>query len=213
MRKPPSSLQEILQRNSSPEKQSISTEQGLAAAAEIGRVADDEGVEYALAGGIAMHLYGFTRATADVDMIASALLRAANGGHKLSFGGETYQVQLGDKTVDVDWIVRDDEKDFIYRAALNQALTSGQALTTGREIRIISPEWLVILKHFAGRGKDELDLLWLLRQPGMVDRSLLLEHVKHLFGRFAFAVTQEMEHWFLQADLMRAKDESTDRKT
>jgi hypothetical protein len=202
MQNPPSNLQELLQRNSSPEKQSISTEQGLAAAREISRIAEQENVEHALAGGIAMHLYGFTRATTDVDLIASALLPALQEGRKLSFGGATYQVRLENRVIDVDWIVRDDDRDFVYQAAL------AGAIETGEGIRIVSPVWMVILKHFAGRGKDEMDLLWLLREPGLVDRELLLKTIRQLFGRFAFAVTQEMEHWFLQADLMRAKDEA-----
>src|SRR5262249_36366985 len=152
-------------RNTSLEKQSISTEQGLAAAKEISQIAQKESIGHALTGGIAMHLYGFTRATTDVDLVASALLSALQESKKLSFGGATYPVQLDNRVIDVDWIVRDDEKDFVYQTAL------AGAIETGEGIRIISPEWMVILKHFAGRGKDEMDLLWLLREPGLVDRK------------------------------------------
>ena len=185
-------------------QQSISTETGLAAAAVVAGIADNEKIDYALAGGIAMHLYGFTRATVDVDMIASELLELP-AKTNLTFGGETYEVNLGQQTVEVDWIVRNDEKAFLYEAALAEAEKTAEGLA------IVSPEWLVILKHFAARGKDEMDLLWLLRQEGLVDRQRLMETVKQMFGRFAFTVEQEMEQWFLQADLMKAKDERADR--
>lgn len=151
-----------------------------------------------------MHLYGFTRATVDVDMIASKLLELPAKAD-LTFGGKTYQVDLNQQTVEVDWIVRNDEKAFLYEAALAEAEETAEGLA------IVSPEWMVLLKHFAGRGKDEMDLLWLLRQDDLVDRQLLMNIVKQMFGRFAFTVEQEMEHWFLQADLMKAKDERSDR--
>lgn len=191
-------------RSSSAAQQSISTETGLAAAATVARIADNEEVDYALAGGIAMHLYGFTRATVDVNMIASKLLELPAKAD-LTFGGKTYQVDLNQQTVEVDWIVRNDEKAFLYEAALAEAEETAEGLA------IVSPEWMVLLKHFAGRGKDEMDLLWLLRQDDLVDRQLLMNIVKQMFGRFAFTVEQEMEHWFLQADLMKAKDERSDR--
>lgn len=177
----------------------------MAAAERIARIADEEGAEYAIAGGIAMHLFGFTRATTDVDMIASKLLPLPAKA-PLTFGGETYEVDLDKQTVEVDWIVRNDESAFLYQAALNEAEETDGGWP------IVSPEWLVILKHFAARGKDEMDLLWLLRQDDLVDRKRLMEIVKQMFGRFAFAVEQEMEHWFLQADLMRAKDERSDKE-
>lgn len=185
-------------------QQSISTETGLAAAKSFISIANIEGADCALTGGIAMHLYGFTRATVDVDMIASKSLNLPAKAD-LSFGGKTYEVKLAEQTVEVDWIVRNDEKAFLYEAAL------ADAEKTEDEMAIISPEWLVLLKHFAGRGKDEMDLLWLLRQDGLVDRQRLMDIVKQMFGRFAFTVEQEMEHWFLQADLMKAKDERSDR--
>ncbi len=189
-----------IQRNSAPEAQSISTEVGLAAAREIAKVAEKEGVDFALAGGIAMHLYGFTRATTDVDMIASDLLDL-DAMLDLSFGGERYPVKVGDRIINVDWIVRDDDAADAYEAALADAEMSDVGLP------IVTPEWLVILKKLADRGKDYLDLLWLLRQEGLVDRGKVAQLLRSLFGRGAYWPIQDMESLYLEADLMKAKDE------
>ncbi len=77
----------------------------------------------------------------------------------------------------------------------------------GEKLKIVSPEWLVILKQLAGRGKDELDVLWLLRREGLVDREKVKELVRQVFGRFAFVLIEDLEANFLYADVMKAKDE------
>jgi hypothetical protein len=187
-------------RNSAPEAQSITTETGLAAAKQLNKLAAKAGVSCALAGGVAMHLYGFTRATTDVDMLASARLKL-KASRKLSFGGESYQVTIGKRTVTVDWIVRNDDATLFYEAALTDAAMTETGLP------IITPEWLVILKKLADRGKDHLDLLWLLRQEGLVDRAQIAALVREHLGRFAFIFLNDLEAVYLEADLMRAKDE------
>jgi hypothetical protein len=189
-----------IQRNSAPEAQSISTEDGLMAAHRIAKIAESEGVNFALAGGIAMHLYGFTRATTDVDMIASDAL-SMDSVRDLSFGGETYPINIGSRIINVDWIVRDDESAAFYESALADAAPSDNGLP------IITPEWLVILKKLADRGKDHLDLLWLLREEGLVNREKVAELVRQHFERFAFILLNDLEAIYLEADIMKAKDE------
>jgi hypothetical protein len=150
---------------------------------------------------LAVQLYGFTRATTDADVLASAVL-PIESFRQLTFGGESYKVQISNgKTVVVDWIVRDDEKKDVYQASILQPEQLSEKL------RIISPEWLVIIKQLAGRGKDELDLLWLLRKDGLVDREKVKELVREVFGRFAFVLIEDLEANFLYADVMKAKDE------
>lgn len=58
---------------------------------------------------------------------------------KLSFGGESYQVEVGENLITVDWIVRNDENAKFYVPALADALE----IKSG--VRVISPERLVIL--------------------------------------------------------------------
>ncbi len=181
---------------------SISTEEGLIAASEIVNEARKQKIDCALCGGLAMHIYGFTRATVNVDFIASEKLPLP-ASKKLQMGGETYQTQAGsEKKIDVDWIIRDDDKQEVYKAAL------AGATSTEDGIPIITPEWMVILKYLAGRGKDQIDLLWLLREEGLVDRTLVKQHINDLFGRFAFWPLADMDNLFLEADVMKARDEN-----
>jgi hypothetical protein len=188
-------LRELLRRNSAPDKQSISTEEGLAVARAATKAAGERGVVCALAGGLAMHLYGFTRATTDVDMIADRPL-GWQAKDKLSFGGETYSASAGGREIDLDWIVRDDFFREFYEAALGDAAEADEGL------KVVSPEWMVILKYVSGRGKDQIDLLWLLQQPGLVDRDEVRRLVVKVMGEKAAALPlRELERMFLQAEL------------
>jgi hypothetical protein len=188
------------QHNSSPGKAPISIKEGLQAAEEIVRQARALKVACALCGGVAMHCYGFTRATVDVDFVAAETLPLP-ATKKLSFGGETYQIGGGGESkLDVDWIVRDDDRQDVYQAAL------AGATMTEHGLPIITTEWMVILKFLAGRGKDQIDLMWLLREEGLVDRELVKQHIKQLFGKYAYWPLANMDALFLEADVMRARD-------
>lgn len=188
--------------NTSSMKQSISTDEGLDVASKLVSKAEENNITCALCGGLAMHVYGFTRATVDVDFIAAARL-PLTATKELEMGGEAYNVQSGgEKEIEVDWIVRDDDKKEVYEAALAGAVSTEDGLP------IITPEWMVILKYLAGRGKDQIDLLWLLREEGLVDRELIKQHISTLFGRYAFWPLADMDNLFLEADVMKARDQN-----
>lgn len=185
-------------------KRDLTTEEGLKAAAIISEQAEKEGVECALAGGIAMHIFGYLRATEDVDMLASDTLDLPSE-NTLSFGGESYLVQIGERKITVDLIVRNDFFRDFYEAALRDA----QTLPNGW--RIISPEWMAILKYLAGRSKDILDLLWLLKEPGLVDRKKVAQLLEQVMGRTGAEVAlRGLESFYVQAEVMRAGDENGD---
>lgn len=188
--------------NSSSVKSSIPTEVGIEAAQAVAAIAGENGIACALAGGIAMHIYGFTRATTDVDVLASAVLPLASK-KKLNIGGRSYPIKVGKRTVTVNVIVREDELTEIYRTALNDALE------TDVSVKIISTEWMTILKHFAGRAKDKLDLVWLLQQDGLVDRKLVEKNlVKALGKKAAFFVFKELQSDFDYADFLKIRESS-----
>jgi hypothetical protein len=180
-------------------KRDITTAQGIEAVLSLAKLAEANDVKWAIAGGIAVQIYGFTRATTDVDALASGLLPIPRKS-ELTFGGESYRVALDGENITVDWIVRNDSYDDFYQAALNDAIDI-------EGIPVISPEWLAILKHLANRGKDELDLMWLLREPDLVNRDLMLEHVTKVRGRYADAIIDSLKADCLYADVMKAKDE------
>lgn len=187
---------------SSPAKQSISSEEGLDVANKAVNKAVENNVKCALCGGLAMHVYGFTRATANVDFIATARLPLP-ATKELEMGGEAYDVRSDEeKEIEVDWIVRADDKKEVYEAALAGATSTEDGLP------IITPEWMVILKYLAGRGKDQIDLMWLLREEGLVDRELVKQHISSLFGRYAFWPLADVDNLFLEADVMKARDQN-----
>ncbi|MFN8004590.1 MAG: hypothetical protein U0X75_26655 [Acidobacteriota bacterium] len=138
-------------------------------------MATREELEWAIAGGIAMHLYGSPRLTKDVDIIASNHL-SLTPQHSLSFGGSSYNLQVGKYNVQVDWIVRSDGYRELYRSALQEAIRLPNGL------RVVTPEWLAILKFNAGRQKDLDDIVFLLQQEKLVDRSAVKQKVIETMG-------------------------------
>lgn len=157
----------------------IATDVGIEAAQKFGELAAQEEIEWALAGGLAMHLYGSQRLTKDVNIIASKdLLLAAK--HPLSFGGSNYTLQVGKYEVPIDWIVRGDGYQKFYRAALKDSVKLPNGL------RIITPEWLVILKFNAGRQKDLDDIVFLLNHGKLVDRPTVKRKVVEMAGEDAW---------------------------
>ena len=196
-------LSRLIEKNSSAEKQSISTETGLKAVIQIIPIAEKNDVEWMLAGGIAMHLYGFVRATVDVDVIASKTL-PLESQTRLSFGGESYKAEADSRSVTVDWIVRDDEYQEFYESSLQDAVRADNGL------RIISPEWMVILKYLAVRAKDKLDLIWLLQAENLVNRDLVKNHLRKVLGEKAsLFVFREFQSEFDYADLLKVRENNS----
>ncbi len=157
----------------------ISTDTGVEAAQKAGQLAAQEEIEWAVAGGLAMHLYGSPRLTKDIDIIASQNL-SLTPRHRLSFGGSSYTLQVGKYAVQIDWIVRSDGYQKYYRAALREAIELSNGL------RVVTPEWLVILKFNAGRQKDLDDIVFLLKQPNVVDRPSVTQKVVETAGEDAW---------------------------
>lgn len=172
----------------------IDTATGLEALQEVVAIAESNGVEYALVGGIAMHLYGSPRLTKDVDVIASAMLPVKTE-KRLGFGGARYVVKLGRQEVPIDWIVRNDTARKFYELALQEAVRLPSGLP------IVTPEWLIILKYIAGRFKDQQDAVYLLKQKGLVDRRAIRRNIVATAGREYWAlVAVGLQRWYDLAD-------------
>lgn len=183
----------------------VTTEAGLEAGLKLAEIADKAGIPWAFAGGIAMHVYGYVRATTDVDMIAGEVL-TLESSEKLSFGGESYRVAVEGDEITVDWIVRDDEHAAFYENALRDALEVKSGL------KIISPEWMVILKHLAGRPKDQLDLTWLLERNDLVKREIVIANIKEVLGKYAVFLIPAFQSEFDYADVLRLRGERSKYK-
>lgn len=157
----------------------IATDVGIEAAQKFGELAAQEEIGWALAGGLAMHLYGSDRLTKDVDIIASQDL-SLTAKQQISFGGSRYTLQVGKYEVPIDWIVRTDGYQMFYRAALKEAIKLPNGL------RIVTPEWLVIMKFNAGRQKDLDDIVFLLKKGKLVDRPAIKQKVIETAGEGAW---------------------------
>jgi hypothetical protein len=180
-------LRKTVQENLRRRDPMIDTETGLKALRQVARTADTKGIDWALIGGMAMHLYGSPRLTNDVDVIASATL-PLKSEKRLSFGGERYLAKTGKREVPIDWIVRNDAARKFYEAALKDSYQLTPALP------IITPEWLVILKYIAGRFRDQEDAVFLLKQKNLVNRREIRRLIIATAGR---------EHWALVAAGLR----------
>ena len=179
---------------------SIPTEVGIKAAEIVSRIADENNIAIPLAGGIAMHIYGFTRATTDVDMLAQTIL-PLEVKRQIDFGGEGYDIKVDDRNVPLDVIVRDDKLSKIYQAAL------ADAKITDLGIKIVSPEWLVVMKHFSPRTKDKIDLTWLLQEEGLVDRKRIESNLIEAIGEdAAFYVGAALGNDYSYADFLKARE-------
>ena len=159
----------------------------------LGKLADDNKIDWALAGGLAVILYGSDRLTKDVDIIASKKLPLQSEGILVQ-GGERYSVKTEKKVVAVDWITRNDEAKRFYQQALKDAVTIQQT-------PILTPEWLVILKYIAGRFKDQEDGVFLLSKKGLVDRRKIKEMIIDVGSVETWAAFKSgLERWYNLAD-------------
>lgn len=143
----------------------------------------------ALIGGAAMQFYGSDRFTKDVDFIADDTEPADSASDlrrisALSFGGGRY---IAPGNVPVDIIVREDHSAALYEEALDHAEPTEEGFL------IVTPEYLAAMKFDAMRGKDEVDLLWMLGQKDLVNAKKTEEIVrKHCGGHRAAREFRQM---------------------
>jgi len=202
-----SDLEKIVRRNIKELEKAVSTETGLKVAKVMQGITDKENIAWAIAGGLAMHLYGFDRSTKDVDFIADKRL-SLSVVRRLNFGGERYEIKIGKRAIPVDWILRSDKYKDFYRQALKDA-------TELDGWKILTPEWLVILKYIAGRGKDRLDLFWLLQQKGLVNRNTVRKNLVKVVGKLGaegFLLGLEREYDLADMTADREGDENESYK-
>lgn len=139
----------------------------------VAKLAKEEGVDVALIGGHALQLYGSTRLTGDIDVVASDDIMALPAGPSLTFGGVQTESPDG---VPVDLILRDDREASLYQEALDLSVKK-----RGTLMRIVSPEYIAAMKHMAKRGKDYADLEWLIFEY-KIDRKKTRSIIEKHFG-------------------------------
>ncbi len=130
----------------------------------------------ALAGGVALQVYGSQRLTVDVDIVASGPIRGLRRASPLSFGGYSSTTTAG--TV-VDVMICSNEYEAVFDAALDKAKRLRDI-----PIRVVRPEHLVVMKMLASRGKDDVDLAWLITS-GAVELPKATSAARKLLGHYA----------------------------
>lgn len=173
----------------------------------VGELADQNGIDWALAGGLAVIMYGSDRLTKDVDIIASKPLPSKfEVAGRLRQGGERYVIKTKKRATNVDWIIRSDDFKLMFREALAEAVEIGG-------VPVLTPEWLVILKFIAGRFKDQEDAVFLLSRPGLVDRLLIKEKIIKHAGRKAWQLAKHgYQRWYDMADGRTREEERNEKE-
>ena len=170
----------------------------------VGKLANENNIDWALAGGLAVILYGSDRLTKDVDIIASKRLSLESVGNLVQ-GGERYLIKTDKKEVAVDWIIRKDEFKQLFAEALKESVKID-------DVPVLTPEWLVILKFIAGRFKDQEDAVFLLSRKGLVNRKIIKEKIVKHFGLGAWGLAKHGYYrWFDLADGKTREDERNEK--
>lgn len=164
-------------------------------AVELHTLARDQDVKAVLIGGSALHYFGSPRLTADVDFAATDYLPGLTRGSPLSFGGEKLVSSGG---VPVDWVVRDDDYRDLYEAAVHDPLSSKDLAP----VSVARPEYLLVMKMVADRGKDQADVEWLLVHE-LVDVAHTRRIVRRHLGAYALRDLESLER---EAEWKKEKD-------
>ncbi len=173
----------------------------------VSKIADENDIDWALVGGLAMNFYGSDRLTKDIDMISNQRLPIPKEKivGQLKQGGERFQAETDKKVVSIDWIIRNDEFKELFQDALAEAVKID-------DVPILTPEWLVILKFIAGRFKDQEDAVFLLSRKELVNRNLIKQHIVRVVGATAWGLAKHgFQRWYDIAD-GKSRDEERDEK-
>lgn len=173
----------------------------------VSKIAEENGIDWALIGGLAMNVYGSDRLTKDIDIISSRRLPVSSEkiAGPLRQGGERYLIQTKKRTANVDWIIRSDG----FKKMFNEALAESVEISG---TPVITPEWLVILKFIAGRFKDQDDAIFLLSRKGLVNRKIIKEKIIAHAGQMAWDLAKHgYQRWYDMAD-GRLRDEERDEE-
>lgn len=143
-----------------------------------------------------MQMFGSRRLTGDLDVLVESVPEGVEELRRLSFGGVKSRVA----GVPTDFIVRDDVAQDLYDAARLSAVA-----VSGYPLKVVSPEYMVSLKLFAGRAKDHGDIETIFGWN--VDRKKILSIAKKFLGIMA---VKNLEQMMALSDWKRSRSEDED---
>jgi hypothetical protein len=140
---------------------------------------DEERIEYALCGGLAMAVYALPRATLDIDIMveASSLDKTKQAVHDLGFILDAMPMEFHGGKVHIHRVSKIDPDTgetlvldlLIVTPEIRQAWESRTKVEwEGGTLSVVSPEGLVLLKSFRRSGQDQDDIRYL---RGIIDED------------------------------------------
>lgn len=129
---------------------------------------DENGVEYAVCGGLALTIHGFPRATFDIDILIrpESLEKAYEIAAKFEYDIRGLDMSFKERAVEIRRVSKIDEDgevlplDFLLVTPKVEDVwrTKEKLIWQERELWIVSREGLIKMKQLAGRAKDLIDI-------------------------------------------------------
>ena len=128
-----------------------------------------DGIEYAICGGIAMAVHGFTRATEDIDLLIRPedWPRVKTAAARLGFKFEAHPMSFSNGAMEIRRISKIDPGDgdvlmldLLLLTPANEGVWKGRQLLEwrGEPVWVVSREGLIVLKRFRSSDQDLVDI-------------------------------------------------------
>ena len=129
---------------------------------------DENGVEYAVCGGLSMAIHGFARATLDIDVLirGESLEKVYKIAEKKGFDIRGLDISFKERAVEIRRVSKIDDNGEVL--SLDLLLVTPQVEDVwatketidflGRKLSVVSREGLIKMKQLAGRAKDLIDI-------------------------------------------------------
>jgi hypothetical protein len=133
---------------------------------------DEEKIQYALCGGLAMAIYALPRATLDIDILVEpgSLNKTKQVVHELGFTVSAKPMRFHDGKVNIDRVSKIESGTgeilsldlLIVTPEIKKAWeTHTKVEWEGGTLSVVSPEGLILLKSFRRSGQDQDDIKYL----------------------------------------------------
>jgi len=139
--------------------------------AQITDALEDEQIEYAVCGGLALTILGFSRATFDIDVLIreESLQRSFEVVKALGYDIHGLDMSFKERAVEIRRVSKIDDDGEVL--SLDYLLVTphvedvwNDRITVewdGRPMSMVSKSGLIKMKQLAGRSKDLIDINWL----------------------------------------------------
>ena len=129
---------------------------------------DDNGIEYAVCGGLALAIHGFARATLDIDILiqAESLEKAYKIGEENGFDIRGLDISFKERAVEIRRVSKIDSNGEVLSLDLLLVTPQVQDVWERREqidflgsrLTVVSRQGLIKMKTLAGRPQDLADI-------------------------------------------------------